>query len=270
MDYNLYLTEKAKKTIKQLDECLYEVYQNPNKYINWVKQGLKFKKYSANNQSLIYYRFPNAKYVANYKKWQELGFQVNKNEKSISLLRPNNIKGFYDKDGKFITLKKATLEQQKEIKIGNIKTTYKMCGFGVFSVFDISQTNATESDLSKLMQEQINIVTDETKLLSKLANIFEYDVSDDLNYNFIHLKEKTYEYINQNIKYTTYEKALICNAMVYSLFSTVNKYTKEIEMLVINDIATLDSLVNMSNIELGKMIKDRIKVFLDEVIPYLD
>ena len=41
-------------------------------------------------------------------------------------------------------------------------------------------------------------------------------------------------------------------------------------MLVINDIATLDSLVNMSNIELGKMIKDRIKVFLDEVIPYLD
>ena len=49
--------------------------------------------------------------------------------------------------------------------------------------------------------------------------------------------------------------------MVYSLFSTVNKYTKEIEMLVINDIATLDSLVNMSNIELGKMIKDRIKVF---------
>ena len=103
MDYNLYLTEKAKKTIKQLDECLYEVYQNPNKYINWVKQGLKFKKYSANNQSLIYYRFPNAKYVANYKKWQELGFQVNKNEKSISLLRPNNIKGFYDKDGKFIT-----------------------------------------------------------------------------------------------------------------------------------------------------------------------
>lgn len=40
------------------------------------------------------------------------------------------------------------------------------------------------------MQEQINIVTDETKLLSKLANIFEYDVSDDLNYNFIHLKEK--------------------------------------------------------------------------------
>ena len=53
MDYNLYLTEKAKKTIKQLDECLYEVYQNPNKYINWVKQGLKFKKYSANNQSLI-------------------------------------------------------------------------------------------------------------------------------------------------------------------------------------------------------------------------
>ena len=54
MDYNLYLTEKAKKTIKQLDECLYEVYQNPNKYINWVKQGLKFKKYSANNQSLIY------------------------------------------------------------------------------------------------------------------------------------------------------------------------------------------------------------------------
>lgn len=58
--------------------------------------------------------------------------------------------------------------------------------------------------------------------------------------------------------------------MVYSLFSTVNKYTKEIEMLVINDITTLDSLVNMSNIELGKIIKDRIKVFLDEVIPYLD
>lgn len=99
-----------------------------------MKQGLKFKKYSANNQSLIYYRFPNAKYVANYKKWQELGFQVNKKEKSISLLRPNNIKGFYDKDGKFITLKKATLEQQKEIKKATSKQHIK-CVVLVFLVF---------------------------------------------------------------------------------------------------------------------------------------
>jgi hypothetical protein len=48
----------------------------------------RFHRYSLNNQMLIYLQCPHATYVAGYRSWQELGYQVARGEKGIRILAP--------------------------------------------------------------------------------------------------------------------------------------------------------------------------------------
>lgn len=270
MSYNTFLTEKANETIKNLETSLDLVLKNPESYINWVKQGLKFATYSPNNQSIIYFRFPEAKYVASYKKWESMGIKVNKGEKAIGLLAPNNIKGFINDDGKFVSLKNASDDEKKDIKDGKIKTITKMYGFRSNPVFDISQTNGSEADIAKLMENTTHEIKDVDHFLSQVSEIFEYKDTKNINNIYKHLKIASCSYINDEYGYTPYEKALMYNAMISSLFETYQLYSKEVSMLVINDMNSYEKVINKSNIELNNAIKDRIKVFLNDVIPYIN
>ncbi len=80
----------------------------------------KFHSYSANNIQLIHQQCPQATMVAGYKRWQELGRQVRKGEKSICILAP--------------ILRKETDEETGE-------ETKRICGFRAASVFDVTQTD---------------------------------------------------------------------------------------------------------------------------------
>ncbi|MEX2536363.1 MAG: ArdC-like ssDNA-binding domain-containing protein [Trueperaceae bacterium] len=77
----------------------------------------RFHNYSFLNTSLILAQCPDARLVADYRKWQELGRQVRKGEKSISILAPIIKKDKEDPDKKFVA------------------------GFRAVPVFDISQTD---------------------------------------------------------------------------------------------------------------------------------
>ena len=81
----------------------------------------KFYRYSFNNCWLIYVQCPTATYIAGYKTWQQLGRQVNKGEKAISILAP---------------IIKKVEENGEEVK--------RLVGFRTASVFDIGQTSGTE------------------------------------------------------------------------------------------------------------------------------
>ncbi|MGI8915866.1 MAG: ArdC family protein [Chloroflexota bacterium] len=48
----------------------------------------RFHRYSLNNQALIAYACPTASYVAGYRTWQQLGYQVRKGERGIRILAP--------------------------------------------------------------------------------------------------------------------------------------------------------------------------------------
>lgn len=77
-----------------------------------------FRSYSLNNTLLIYKQYPTASFVAGYKKWTELDYQVKKGSKAINILVPMIIKE----------------EEGKE----------KIYGFKSGNIFDISQVEATE------------------------------------------------------------------------------------------------------------------------------
>lgn len=87
----------------------------------------KFHNYSFNNQWLIAHQMPEATRVSSYKNWGEIGRQVNKGEKAISVLAPMMIT-LRDKEGNPVLD-----DNGKERKIPR--------GYRAIPVFDISQTS---------------------------------------------------------------------------------------------------------------------------------
>lgn len=82
----------------------------------------KLHNYSFSNVMLIALQCPDATMIAGYRKWQELGRQVRKGEKSIAILAPM-VKKMKDDDG----------EEKRRV-----------IGFRAASVFDVSQTDGEE------------------------------------------------------------------------------------------------------------------------------
>ena len=65
---------------------------NSEQYMNFLKTMSIFHGYSLNNTILIMLQRPDASLVAGYKKWQSIGRQVKKGEKSITILCPCSTK----------------------------------------------------------------------------------------------------------------------------------------------------------------------------------
>lgn len=91
----------------------------------------RFHRYSMTNQILIALQRPNATYVAGYRKWQELGRQVCKGQKSIQILAPKTVRAERtDAGGKPVL--DASGKPVRDVKV---------VGFTTASVFDVSQTD---------------------------------------------------------------------------------------------------------------------------------
>jgi antirestriction protein ArdC len=79
----------------------------------------RFRQYSFNNTMLILIQRPDATHVASYKKWQEMGRQVRKGEKSLAIFAP--------------------MTRRREDKATGETRSY-VSGFRAVPVFDVSQT----------------------------------------------------------------------------------------------------------------------------------
>src|SRR3712207_5497160 len=87
-----------------------------------LKVSSKFHRYSFNNQLLIFLQRPDATLVAGFRRWQELGRQVRKGERGISILAPCRYR--------------AKIEDEH----GDEQTVHRLTGFRVAYVFDVGQT----------------------------------------------------------------------------------------------------------------------------------
>lgn len=97
---------------------------------NYLSFLAKFHSYSPSNNFLIRTQCPHATHVAGYDKWKELGRQVRRGEKGISIFRPIIKTRLVD-----VTNENGETEQ-KELK--------RPSGFSIGKVFDISQTDGDE------------------------------------------------------------------------------------------------------------------------------
>lgn len=54
----------------------------------YLEFSARFRKYSLHNQFLIYLQCPQATFVAGYRKWQEMGYQVGRGKKGLPIHAP--------------------------------------------------------------------------------------------------------------------------------------------------------------------------------------
>ena len=88
-------------------------------WMEYLAFAARFRQYSFNNTLLILIQCPHATRVASYKKWAEMGRQVEKGQKSLSIFAP-------------------MMRKREDEKTGEEKRY--VSGFRLVPVFDVSQT----------------------------------------------------------------------------------------------------------------------------------
>ncbi|MGO1998082.1 MAG: ArdC-like ssDNA-binding domain-containing protein [Staphylococcus equorum] len=164
-----FIKETSQQALNQLDNY-FESPENINEYLNFQSQ---FYKYSSRNQLLIGNQYEGATAVAPYKKWQELGCNVNKGEKAIKILVPQERKTFirHDQDKKeVVPINKATKEEKEKIKNNEIPVN-KQVAFVKGNVFDVQQTNLPKEEYPKVYKELLGEVPNYDEKMNNLKDI---------------------------------------------------------------------------------------------------
>lgn len=216
-----------------------QMYKNPEMFTEWLKVQLNFKEYSATNRAYIYFQNPKARFVATYKKWKELGFPV-KRSGDIKILCPVFVKGFEDENGKFKSLKHATDDEKKKVEAGIYKKKQILYDYRLISVFDISNTDATEEDLIHLLAEskKNQYPYKPEEILSGLCEYLEVESKDenpiDGIYHVVHSHIE--EMVNQEEIFDEDTGNIVTEAVTYTVLSQLNIDTTLFEFKMLNNL----------------------------------
>ncbi|QBO34990.1 hypothetical protein EQG49_00275 [Periweissella cryptocerci] len=148
-------TTKTKKQTGQeiIDDAMKRVEQFSNNPKD-IKELLDFYAtqydYSPRNLALAKAQYNGATYISSMKRLNDAGLKIRKGEKAIRILgQPSITKLIVDGD-KVVSVKKATPAQKAKAESGELKT-FERKTFKSVNVFDISQTDARDEDLPKLL-----------------------------------------------------------------------------------------------------------------------
>ena len=113
--------ERVRQMVGEGFQALVEELQQgkSERFLHYLDFCARFHHYSPHNQMLIFLRNPDATFVAGYRRWRELGYQVRKGEKGIEILAP-------------VTYKRKEENEER-----------RLVGFKVVRVFDASQLIST-------------------------------------------------------------------------------------------------------------------------------
>ncbi len=137
-DYKKELQNKINEFAKELCKLTNEIKFN-EKFLKFIDFQKKFWNYSLYNQILINLQYPNASYIAGFKKWKELNRNVKAGSKAIWILAPQIYKNEYDKEQVIITFKDNGKIEFIDIDVIVSDQPY-LTGFKSVPVFDVSQT----------------------------------------------------------------------------------------------------------------------------------
>lgn len=133
-------------------QLLHEMQQGKSERLaQYLAFTSRFHRYSVNNQMLIWLQCPQATFVAGYRKWQEMGYQVDRGQKGIRILAPRPYH--------------VTDEETQE--------TREVVRFVATSVFDVSQlANVQDKPLPFFFTP---LADDRSELSARLVRVMEED-----------------------------------------------------------------------------------------------
>jgi antirestriction protein ArdC len=86
-----YKQQKRSEQREQVERAVQELLTSDG-WTRWAQTRATFHRYSMGNCMLIAMQRPDASQVAGFRKWQELGRQVRKGERSIKIMAPMSVK----------------------------------------------------------------------------------------------------------------------------------------------------------------------------------
>lgn len=122
--------------------------QRLERYLDFTS---RFHRYSVNNQILIFLQCPNATFVAGYRKWQDMGYQVERGQKGIRILAPRPYQ--------------VTDAETQEVK--------ERISFASVSVFDVSHLVNTKENPLPLFFTPLG--DDQQELSARLTQVMQED-----------------------------------------------------------------------------------------------
>ena len=115
--------EQQRKEVEDLLEKATVELRDPDKFRKYLDVQSRFDRYSANNAILISAQNPDATKLADFNKWKEAGVNIQKGEKTISILepgrsftRPDGSTGMYFNVKKVFDISQTTAEPKPENK----------------------------------------------------------------------------------------------------------------------------------------------------------
>ena len=118
----------------------------------YLKAIGRFHRYSLHNAMLIALQKPNARHVAGFRTWNQLGRSVKKGEKGIVILAP-------------------VLRRNEEQKEEPTESTFAVAGFRAAYVFDITQTDGKELPSLGIVQGDPKDCTVRLRVFAKAQGI---------------------------------------------------------------------------------------------------
>lgn len=135
-----------KNMFEKIDKGVQEVFQS-EKFRDYLKFCSMFTDYSANNTMLIAMQKPDASLIASFKKWQEIGRNVNRGSKGIEIFAPVQVKtNHVIQEERPVKDEFGNQEYNDDgtIKTETIEKPLKQLSFKKVYVFDVSQTSGKE------------------------------------------------------------------------------------------------------------------------------
>lgn len=159
------LDNEVKTILTDLKKQAIASFKDESDIKRFLDNVISFNNYSFNNQCLIWLQNPNAKYVASFKTFSDMGYYPQKDETSMKILVPSFLTfvKVIDKDGAFVIKPLFTLteEERKRYHDKNddsiVYHDKKVTNFRLGSVFDASQTNMPLD----IIEEQLNPVLED-------------------------------------------------------------------------------------------------------------
>ncbi|UOQ94041.1 ImmA/IrrE family metallo-endopeptidase [Halobacillus shinanisalinarum] len=140
--------EEINRLTEGMEERISNHFHSPDQLKEYLDFMGKFYRYSPKNTALIDSQFSGAEAVGSFAFWKEKGFPVNKGEQGIKILVPNRLgQQFKNNEGEWKSLQHATKQEKEQVKDGQLDKREGRLVFSIGSVFDVSQTSASQKDL---------------------------------------------------------------------------------------------------------------------------
>ncbi|NBJ68737.1 MULTISPECIES: ImmA/IrrE family metallo-endopeptidase [Clostridia] len=176
--------QQVEQLTNEMNQAIENYFATPEQLKEYLAFMGNFYQYSLRNTALIHSQFQGARAVGSFKFWKEKGFPVKKGEKGIQILVPNKtVPKFKTEDGKWKHMRDATDEEKEKLEANQLEKKRSRLYFSIGHVFDISQTEATSSDLphifpNKWLDGQVENYKDTMEILKILANEMKVSVGE--------------------------------------------------------------------------------------------